>query len=130
MNEHEVNELVMADASLDHDTRRPEYKKFAEAFADLLFERGDYSPVKKFISLVDPQLSLGAYAEKVLAVELGIDLYRVAAVKQATIDEAVHSPTLKEDLRVIQARGGEVIVALKNSMLTIIPEPALASTSI
>lgn len=125
MKNHEVDDLVMADASLGNEPRRPEYTKFAEAFADLFFERGDCKPVRRFISLVDPHLSLGAYAEKVLAMELGIDLFRVAAVKPASVEEAVKLPTLKEDLKVIQAYGGEVVVAQKDSMLTVVRDPAL-----
>lgn len=127
MKEHEVDDLTMADTSLDHEQRRPEYKKFAEAIADMLFERGDHQPVKRFISLVDPQLSLGAYSERVLAEELGIDLFRVAAVKPATIDEAVEQKTLREDLKVIQAKGGEVVVAQKNSTLTLVRDPVFAA---
>lgn len=127
MKEHEVDDLVMADVSLGHDVRRPEYKKFAEAFAHLFFERDDCKPVRRFISLVDPQLSLGAYAERVLAWEMDIDLFRVAAVKPASIEEAVKLPKLKEDLKIIQAHGGEVVVAQKDSMLTLVRDPALAS---
>jgi hypothetical protein len=126
MEEHEVDSQIMANTSLGHETRRPEYVKFAHAFANL-FKHRDIQPVRRFLSLVDPQLSLGAYTERVLATELDIDLFRVAAVKPTSVEEAVNLPKLKEDLKVIQAHGGEVIVAQKDSMLTIVRDPALMS---
>lgn len=41
-------------------------------------------------------------------------------MKPATIDEGVSLPELRDDLRIIQKYGGEVLVAAKGSMLTLV----------
>jgi hypothetical protein len=74
------------------------------------------------ISLVDPDISLGCWAEKQLANELDIPVQRVAPVKLASVDEAVPFEPLREDLRVIMAAGGTVTVAPRGSILTLVGE--------
>jgi len=122
--EHEVDLGIMGSGKLDRDVRRPEYQKFTAAHVSALRRSGvDCRPVRRLISLVDPDISLGCEAESTFARDLGIPKMRVTPVKPASIDEAVPIPMLREDLHVIQAYGGRVCVAAAGSMLTLQREP-------
>ena len=115
---HGVDLAVMGDMSLDREARRPEYVKFARAYADTVkgLERSGIPmrPVRRFLSLVDPGISLGCYAERVFADTIGIPRFRVIPVQSLPVEsapDAVASPVLQEDLRIIQAHGGSICVA-------------------
>lgn len=120
MRERGANLDVMTSSKLDRDVRRLEYRRFTSAYVAALRGDGVYCrPVRRVVSLVDPDISLGCEAESAFAQELGISRMRVTPVKPATIEEAVQIPTLREDLHIIQAYGGKVCVAAAGSMLTL-----------
>lgn len=111
----------MDDSKLDREARRPEYDSFINAYAATLMDgRVDCLPAHSLISLVDPDISLGCWAEKRLADRLDIPTQRVAPVKVASIDEAVTVSTLREDMKIITALGGTVCVAPRGSMLVLV----------
>jgi hypothetical protein len=111
----------MDDSRLSREERRPEYARFVNGYAAALMDsRVDCLPAHSLISLVDPDISLGCWAEKRLAEQLDIPTQRVAPVKVASIDEAVTVPTLREDMKIITALGGTVCVAPRGSMLVLV----------
>lgn len=117
---HEIDLELMGNPQLTHDQRRPEYAKFAQAFASLF--RGNsfnVAPVERIIGFVDTDLSLGSYSEKMLGQHLGIPQFRVAIAKPGQVDD-LSQYKLREDLRVISANGGEVCVAPSQSTLTLV----------
>lgn len=118
--EYDLDLETMANRTLDREIRRPEYMKFARAIGSLVLQSDDPTPVRRFLSVVDTGLSLGSDAERELAQMLDIPLFRVAAVKPAGIND-LSVPTLKNSLSVIQANGGETLIATKGSMLTVVP---------
>lgn len=121
LHEFGVDRERMDDSKLDREERRPEYDKFVSAYAATLMDsQVDCLPAHSLISLVDPDISLGCWAEKRLADRLDIPTQRVAPVKVASIEEAVTVPTLREDMKIITALGGTVCVAPRGSMLVLV----------
>lgn len=114
---------VMNDSSVNREERRPEYEKFVQAYATAIGSLNVRClPAYRMISLVDPDISLGCWAEKQLANRLDIPVQRVAPVKWASISEAVSFEPLHKDLSVIMAAGGTVCVAPRGSILTLVGE--------
>ncbi len=95
--------------------------KFVTAYGSVIRKGGvPANPVRRFNKLVDTGISIGCDAEDRLADLLEIEKFKVTAMKPATIDEGVSLPELRDDLRIIQKYGGEVLVAAKGSMLTLV----------
>lgn len=110
---------IMNDSKLNREERRPIYARFVDAFVQTIRTTKVYClPVYSLISLVDPDISIGCWAEKRLAAELGIPLQGVAAVKPANVSEI--PPPLGEDLKILVANGSSVLVAPRGSMLTLV----------
>lgn len=116
---HGVEFDIMNDSKLNKEERRPIYAQFVDAFAQTIkTTKVRCLPVYSLISLVDPDISIGCWAEKRLATALDIPLQGVAAVKPADVEEI--SPPLREDLRILVANGSSVLVASRGSMLTLV----------
>jgi hypothetical protein len=114
-----VDTDLMGDTSADREVRRPEFRRFARAFARIptLIDI-NWQNIHRSLSLVDTHISLGSDSESVLAEAAGIPRLQVVATAPTTVDKAVADhPILGEDLRVIQAHGGEVVVAAAGSTL-------------
>jgi hypothetical protein len=123
---HGVDLTIMNNSRLERNERRQHYVGFISAFAEIVEETDVVkNPARRFIKFVDTAVSLGTSAEDQLAREMDINRYEVAAVKPATLDEAVPMSTLREDMRVIMALGGSVLVAPKGAMLTLVRDTSL-----
>lgn len=116
---------VMNSSKVDREERRPHYDRFVNALMSAIEdERLSCLPAYRMISLVDPQISLGCWAEARLADKLNVPLQRVAPVKLSSVDEAVPFERLREDMKVIMAAGGSVLVAPRDSILTLVSSNA------
>ena len=116
-----VDLSLMNDSKVDRELRRPEYGRFVKAMAGVAKEATvSRTPAHRLISLVDPQISVGCWAESEFAQQLDIPRQKIVPVKPASINEAVPVPTLREDITVITALGGTVCVAAEGSMLTLV----------
>jgi hypothetical protein len=113
---------VMNNSKLDRETRSREYARHILAMAHVV-KHADVSslPAYGIVQMVDGKHSLGTFFEKEYGDEIGVPVSQVAAVKPATIADAVPAgfQRLREDLEVITAHGGEVI-AERGSILTLV----------
>jgi hypothetical protein len=117
--EADVDEFTMGEPRFDVETRRQEYYRYVNVFADLVTSGAVAAkPVHRFIRLVDTKVSLGCDSESVLAGKLNVPIRQPAPMKPATQSELANSlPVLGEDLKVVSAYGGEVTVAAKGNAL-------------
>lgn len=126
LHEHEVDLELMGNMTLDREIRRTEYAKFAFAYAEVVkyLDRSNIplQPVRRLLSLVDPNISIGCYAERVFAQAISIPRFRVTPVRPMAVEEtseAVGLPTLQHDLGIIQAYGAEICVARAGATLVL-----------
>ena len=121
MRESEVDVAKMNDSALAATERAYEYFKFARAFKETAGATAqDATPVRKVISLVDPELSLGCQTERLLAKMLAIPLKRVVAVRLIdNYTNAIGNYKLRHDLDDIVRFGGTVVQVAEGDMLTL-----------
>jgi hypothetical protein len=117
-------ELMISGESAE--TRAGEYLKMAGALASLITDGMDAKPVDTVIPLIDTEVSLGSWAERVFACQIGAKVMKASLVKPASLhDLGVVNRPLASDVGRLSDLGATVFDTSNNSARLILSEAAV-----